>query len=335
MRPWRLAALAALVAARAAVCLAIYVFAWLGETSGEDGTVRLTIPAGSNARAVGSLLEQEGVLERGWLFARVLRLTGAHRELKAGEYEFELPVAPVEVMRILHEGRIATVPLTIPEGLERFEIAALLAGEGIADEMALLAAFDDPAPIADLDPAAENLEGYLFPETYRFARDTDPRFVATTLVGLFRERFAEPHADEIAARGLSLRELVTLASLVEKETGLPEERGAIAGVYADRLDRGMLMQCDPTIIYALKLVGRWDGDIRRRDLTWDHPYNTYVRPGLPPGPIASPGLDALLAALRPERTGALYFVARGDGGHAFSRTLAEHNRNVRRYQLRR
>ncbi len=334
MRPARVAAASAVILAAIVVTVAAVGYAYLQSPQGEAREpVLVRIPAGTSARQVGEILDREGIVRPGWLFARVLRVSGVHRELKAGDYSFEPPLAPIQVVRILHEGRVATIPITLQEGLTLAEAASVLAAAGVAGENALLDAFADPSRVADIDAEAADLEGYLFPETYRFARDTDPGQVAASLVAEFRRRFLDPHAEEIAASPLSMRDLVTLASLVEKETGAAGERGRIAGVFAERLERGMLMQCDPTIIYGLKQVGRWDGDIRRADLVWDHPYNTYVHPGLPPGPIASPGLAALLAALRPERTGELYFVARGDGSHVFSRTLTEHNRNVRRYQL--
>ena len=334
MRTGRFLLAAAMILLAATLAAGGGLYAYLRAPQGEqDGEVLVRVPSGSSAREVGEILHREGVVRPAWMFSRVLRLSGVHRELKAGEYAFERPIAPLQVMRILHDGRVATVPITLQEGLTLFESAAALAEAGIAPEEALLEAFTDASPIEDLDAAAGSLEGYLFPETYRFARGTDPKEIASSMVSEFRRRFVDPHREAVDSSPLALRRLVTLASLVEKETGVAGERGRIAGVFAERLDRGMLMQCDPTIIYGLKLVGRWDGNIRRSDLAWDHPYNTYVHRGLPPGPIASPGLASLLAALTPERTGELYFVARGDGSHEFSRTLAEHNRNVRRYQL--
>lgn len=321
----------------AALLAGLWLFAWLQSPAGgaDAEAVVVEIPPGSSARDAAAILDREGVVDRPWLFTRLMTLAGVHRQLKSGEYRFELPIAPIEVMRVLHEGRVVTLPITVPEGMNLWEVAAELAASGIAGEQALLDAFHDASFVADFDPQAGNLEGYLFPETYRFARGSEASSVARELVDEFRSRFLEPYSAAIDSSGRSVRELVTLASLVEKETGLAEERGRIAGVFAERLERGMLLQADPTVIYAMRLEGRWDGNIRRADLQADHPYNTYRRSGLPPGPIASPGLPALLAALEPERTGELYFVATGDGGHEFSETLSEHNRNVYRYQKRR
>ncbi len=188
----------------------------------------------------------------------------------------------------------------------------------------------DPARIADLDPDAPDLEGYLFPDTYRFARGTGEAAIVDELVATFRRRYRDRLAGELAPG--ELRRLVTLASIVEKEARLDDERPLIAGVFANRLRRGMPLQADPTVIYALILLDRWDGNLRRPDLRIDSPYNTYRYPGLPPGPICSPGLASLEAAAAPADTPYLYFVSRNDGSHVFAATLAEHNRNVERWQ---
>ncbi len=180
-----------------------------------------------------------------------------------------------------------------------------------------------------------DLEGYLFPDTYELPRTPDaPRALVRRMVQRFRS-VVGPHLAEIESRGLSVRQLVTLASIVELETGKPEERPRIAAVFLNRLKNGMLLQTDPTIIYALKKAGRWDGNIRRPDLQIDSPYNTYRHAGLPPGPIGCPGRDAILAVISPAPTKELYFVSRNDGTHQFSETLAEHNRAVDRFQRRR
>ncbi|MDQ7006901.1 MAG: endolytic transglycosylase MltG [Acidobacteriota bacterium] len=323
----------------AAVVVALAVVAAAGTAlflhlpQGEPGAapVGITVEPGASAAEVARALEERGVVRPAWALSRAMRLLGVQHRIHAGEYRFEPPLAPSEVIRILGEGRIVPLRVTVPEGLDLHQTAALLAQAGVAGAGGLLAAFSSPAAIADLDPRATDLEGYLFPETYSFPRNYDPRKVAAELVGTFRKRFVEVYADEIAGASLDLRELVTLASLVERETARRDERSRIAGVFVERLARHMRLQCDPTVIYALRRAGRWDGDIRRRDLAWDHPYNTYTRAGLPPGPIASPGLESLQAALRPERRGELFFVAGGDGGHVFSRNLADHQRAVRRY----
>ncbi len=295
----------------------------------------VSVPTGANAKEVSSLLEAKGVVSQAWAFAWFLRLSGAQNQLKAGEYAFTLPLSPATVARMLSRGEMNLVSVTVPEGLTLDETAKAIAASGLATERELIAEFRNAAPIRDLDPSARDLEGYLFPETYRFAKGVSANSITKTMVETFRQRFARPQAGAVAGSGRTLRQLVTIASLVEKETAVGEERDRIAGVIVDRLAINMPLQIDPTIIYARKLAGTWDGDIKRADLTWDHPYNTYVRRGLPPGPVASAGLAALSAALAPRRTGALYYVSRGDGTHEFSKTLAEHARAVRRYVLRR
>jgi len=327
--------LAGLVALAAlALALALAWAAWARTPVGRRGDPPATVRVqpGSSAREVARLLEEKGVVRPAWALTWWLRLGGAAGRIRAGEYRFDFPVAPADVVRRLLEGRTHLVRVTVPEGLTLFETADVLAGAGIAPRDELLAAFRDPAPVRSLDPVARDLEGYLFPETYRFEPGWPARRVAAEMVATFRRSFVEPHRREIEENELGLRGIVIVASLVEKETSRPEERPLVAAVYLRRLARGMRLQCDPTVIYAKKLAGRWDGRIHRRDLRWEHPYNTYVHAGLPPGPIASPGLASLVAVLHPRDEGYLYFVARGDGSHVFSRTFAEHLAAVRKYQ---
>jgi UPF0755 protein len=221
--------------------------------------------------------------------------------------------------------------VTFPEGRNLEEMAAILAGQGLPSA-AFLAVARDPAPIADLDPAAPDLEGYLFPDTYEIPPGPDAAAaVARQAVARFRKVIA-PELPAVARSGLTLREVVTLASLVELETAVPAERPRVAAVFLNRLRRRIALQTDPTVIFAMRKAGRWDGNIRKRDLAIDSPYNTYRYPGLPPGPIASPGIESIRAVLRPAASDELYFVSRNDGSHHFSRTLAEHARAVDHYQ---
>ena len=226
-----------------------------------------------------------------------------------------------------------TVAITFPEGLTIAEMSKIFEAHGFGPAASFVAAAQNPAPAQSFDPDARDLEGYVFPDTYNVPRRTD----ATALVHLMVERFEKVLSPELrqaaADRGLTVRQLVTLASIVEKETAQPAERPEVAAVYANRLRIGMPLQCDPTVIYALERVGRFDGNLRRDDLMFDSPYNTYRYPGLPPGPIASPGKASLEAAAHPADANFLYFVSRNDGSHAFARTLDEHNRNVQQYQV--
>ena len=234
----------------------------------------------------------------------------------------------------LERGDVLLHGVTIPEGLDLIEIAERLAQEGFGEKEALLATFRDPAPIRERDDKASDLEGYLFPETYRFPRGASADTITRTMVERFWHEAGEDFPERATEAGLSLREAVTLASLIERETSLPEERGRISRVFHNRLERRMRLQCDPTVIYALRREGREVGRLTYRDLEFDSPWNTYVSYGLPPGPIASPGKASLDAAVTPDEGRDLYFVAAPEGGHRFSATLDAHLQAVdvwRRY----
>ena len=290
----------------------------------------LRIEPGSNAGSILLQLEREGIIADARLARLYLRFATEGDSLKAGEYLFRQPVSLPEVLAKLARGEVTTHAVTLVEGLTLPESAAALAAAGHGELDELLRQMRDPSRIADLDPEARDLEGYLFPDTYRFAAGTGEAAIVDELVSTFRRRF-RGGLDELGQPG-ELRRLVTLASVVEKEARLDEERPVIAGVYANRLRRGMPLQADPTVIYALILLDRWDGNLRRPDLRVDSPYNTYRYPGLPPGPICSPGLASLEAAAAPAETPYIFFVSRNDGSHVFAATLREHNRNVERWQ---
>jgi UPF0755 protein len=269
---------------------------------------------------------------------RVVRLPARERRvssrLKAGEYALSGPLSVQGILDALARGDVVRRDLTVPEGRNIDEIAALVVAEGL-DLAAFLEVARDPLPVRDLDPVATSLEGYLFPDTYDLPQSPEaPRVLVRRMLERFRAVIG-PHRERIAERGLTVRQVVTLASIVELETARIGERPRIAAVFWNRLDKGMPLQTDPSIIYALKQAGRWDGNIRKRDLEMDSPYNTYRRRGLPPGPLGSPGKEAILAVLEPASTRELYFVSRNDGTHEFSETLAAHNRAVNRFQRRR
>jgi UPF0755 protein len=296
--------------------------------------VTLVVPPGASAEAIGRRLESLGLVPHPLLFRLLVRSRGLGGHLKAGEYSLEGPLSLEQIVGLLARGEVVRRDVTIPEGRTLEETAALVSEEGIASQD-FVAAARDPALIRDLDPEATDLEGYLFPDTYHLPLGSDPAGgLVERMVRRFRE-VVEPELPRIEERGFSVREVVILASLVELETAASEERPRIAAVFLNRLERGMLLQTDPTVIYAMKQEGRWDGNIRRRDLEMESPFNTYRHPGLPPGPIGSPGREAMLAVLEPADTRELYFVSRNDGTHHFSETLSEHNRAVNRYQLRR
>ncbi len=299
----------------------------------EGEEIRVEVGAGSTASEILDQLEREGILPQARLARAYLLLREGEATLKAGEYRFSRPLSTPEVLERLIRGEIVTHPVTVIEGLTLEETASALADSGFGSEEAFLVEMRSPARILDLDPDAADLEGYLFPDTYSFARGAGEDQIVDLMVSTFRRNWEEV----LAARSdvePDPRELVTLASIVEKEALLDDERPLIAGVYRNRLRRGIALYADPTVIYALKLRGTWDGNLRRPDLELDSPYNTYRYPGLPPGPICSPGLASLLAAADPAQTDYLYFVSRNDGTHVFASTLREHNRNVERWQRR-
>jgi UPF0755 protein len=291
------------------------------------------IPAGAGTRTIGDRLVQGGVIRDALSFRVGLYVSGKGRHLQAGEYRFDRAMTPMEVIDKLARGDVYVINITFPEGLTAADMAKIFEVHGLGTAAAFVKAAHDPSPIKTLDPAARDLEGYLFPETYLLPRHTD----AARLVRLMTTRFEQvltPEARQAAdARGLTIRQVVTLASIVEKEAARPDERPIVAAVYENRLRIGMPLQCDPTVIYALERVGRYTGNLRRDDLAFDSPYNTYRYPGLPPGPIASPGRASLEAAIHPASVDFLYFVSRNDGSHEFARTLEEHNRNVQKWQV--
>jgi len=296
--------------------------------------VRPVVPPGASTAAIARQLHGLGLVRHPLLFRLLARQRGLGARLKAGEYALSGPLSLEGILDALARGDVVRRALTVPEGRSLDEIAALVVGEGLALE-AFLAAARDPGPVRDLDPLATDLEGYLFPDTYDVPQSPEaPRALVRLMAARFREVIS-PDLPRIAERGLTVRQVVTLASIVELETARAGERPRIAAVFLNRLEKGMPLQTDPSVIYAMKRAGRWDGNIRKRDLDIDSPYNTYRRPGLPPGPLGSPGREALLAVLEPAATRELYFVSRNDGTHEFSETLAEHNRAVNRYQRRR
>ena len=254
--------------------------------------------------------------------------------MQAGEYRFAAPLPAVAVVETIAQGKVHLLPITFPEGLTRHEMADLFGRSGFGSAEAFLAAGTRVDLVADLDPEAADLEGYLFPETYSLPRGATADDLVEAMVAQFRQAFDADLRARAAARGLSVREVVTLASLIRRETGLDEERPTVSGVYTNRLRRRMPLQCDPTVIYALQLAGLYDGNLTRENLRFDSPYNTYVYPGSATRPDRRRRCAAdLRAALQPADVSHLYFVSRNDGSHVFADTLREHNRNVREYQI--
>lgn len=321
--------------------LLLLVVAWAGWTYelrrpvdvGEQ-PLALTVEPGMGVRQIAKELHRMGLVRHPELFRAVVAVRGVAGRLKAGEYALNGRVTLDGIVDKLARGDVIRRVVTFPEGSDVETMAQLVAAQGIAPA-AFREAARNVALVADLDPEAQDLEGYLFPDTYDVTRRPD---AAAVLVKRMVQRFRDvvtPELPAMKAAGRTVREVVTLASVVERETALPQERARVAAVFLNRLKKRMPLATDPTIIYALRKAGRYDGNIRRADLEIDSPYNTYRRPGLPPGPIASPGRASLEAALHPADVDELYFVSRNDGSHHFSRTFAEHQQAVAYYQRRR
>jgi UPF0755 protein len=331
----RVLILVALLAVAAAMAPAWYLYRQVHEPyRGYSMTeVFVQVPQGASSREIGRRLVDAGVVENLTVYRAAVWLSNQAERLRPGEYRFAEPLTPLAVVDKIARGAVYTVNITFPEGLTIAQMAQIFEGHGFGPAEEFVSASKDVSLVASLDPVAKDLEGYLFPETYAVPRDVS----AASLVRLMTQRFAHALTPELQqaalAHGLNTRELVTLASIVEKETARPDERSIVAAVYDNRLRKGMPLQCDPTVIYALELAGEYTGNLRRVDLEFDSPYNTYRVAGLPPGPIAAPGLASLEAAGHPAEVDYLYFVSRNDGSHVFSRTLAEHNRNVREFQV--
>ncbi len=289
---------------------------------------------GWGARAILRSLGRNGIVRSPAALLTAYHLFYPEESLKAGEYRLDPPARSKDILVMVFRGEILLHPFTIPEGLTAMEIGPLLE-EGFSVEAGSVeAAFQKTDLIADWDPQAKNLEGYLFPDTYFFSEDAGAEDIVGAMVAEFRKTFSREWTARAAELGMSIRDVVVLASLVEKETARPEERPLVSAVFHNRLRIRMKLDCDPTIIYALKLEGRNVKRLLTKDLKHPSPYNTYLRPGLPPGPICNPGRPALEAALFPADDDFLYFVSRNDGTHVFSRTFREHQEAVRKYQLK-
>ncbi len=298
---------------------------------GFEEPVSIQIEPGTTSREIAEALEEAGVIRSRWLFLAVRGLR-PRTILMAGEYRFWRPLTVWQVFDKISRGKVEYHRLTIPEGLTRFEIADLVAGAGLSTREEFLAEAEQAHQIQGRFREAANLEGFLFPDTYYFTRNITAREFVQMMIDQFYRVFQD------AALGNSVPltpyEIVTLASLIEKETGIRGERPLVSSVFHNRLRENILLQCDPTVVYGLILENRFRGTIYRSDLQDKHPYNTYVHAGLPPGPIANPGRASLEAAVKPAESGYLFFVAEplGTGKHVFSKTLQAHNRAVVEYR---
>lgn len=315
--------------------------------TGVEDSVFVTVEQGDSAASIGRRLEKAGVIASSAAFRRLASISGSSGRLVAGEYEFHPGTSVLDALSRIRDGLTSARVVVIPEGMRLEEIASVLERRGVVKQAEFLAAVNSLAASGsgiDTDllasrPAAATLEGYLFPATYSFARSVTAQAVVLTMLNTLADRLSPALRVEARSQGLSVHQVLTLASIVEREVVLPGERPLIASVYRNRIELDMPLQADPTVQYAITSrpgnvveFGYWKRELSFQDLQFDSTYNTYTKRGLPPGPIANPGLDSILAVIRPARTNFLYFVARNDGSHAFSETFEEHQRNVQRYQ---
>lgn len=315
------------------VLILLATAAWLAHSLftplAPPGKPDVLLRSGLSARRIAAELQAVGVIRNASAFLALHAVKG-RPSLKAGEYRFDHPADAFEILDRVTRGDVIVRTVVVPEGYNMFEVADAVAAAGLCTrDQFLEAARAEVVLINDLDPAATSLEGYLFPDTYQFTRAQGPREIAAAMVRRFRQ--------EAASLGLAgdIHRIVVLASIVEKETGVPEERPLVAGVFQNRLQRNMVLAADPTVVYGALLAGRYRGAIHQSDLGFDSPYNTYRRAGLPPGPIANPGRDSLRAAMQPASTTYVYFVSDARGRHRFASTAAEHSRNVAAYRRER
>ena len=297
---------------------------------GNDEIVLVNIPRGTPFAQVVNLLDEKGLIRSRLLFRAMAYFYNAPQQIKAGEYEFARTLPQVEMLRKLMDGDVKKHPVVVPEGFTVRKIAERLAAKGLVDEKEFLRLARDRDTLAAVKIPATSAEGFLFPDTYNLDRTMDARTILKTMSDRFQVKVTGAMIEQARAQGLGLKEWVTLASIIEKETGRKEEMPIVSAVFHNRLRIRMPLQSDPTVIYGIE---NFDGNLTRKHLERQNPYNSYLNRGLPPGPICNPGMDALTATLNPAPVPYLYFVSRNDGSHQFSATLAEHSRAVRKYQI--
>jgi UPF0755 protein len=297
-----------------------------------ESTKIIFIRKGTPLKKVSEVLEQEGIIRNRHFFVFITTLLGKKAKIKAGEYEFHTPMVPLNVLSALSKGQVKHHLVTIPEGFTLSQIAQLLENANLVEKKGFLQKTSSPPFINALglsQLAGPTLEGYLFPDTYHLLREMDPEEVTQMMVHQFRKVFGPDFARWASELGISEREVVILASIIEKETSLSEEKPLVSAVFHNRLRKKIPLQSDPTVIYGIK---NFNGNLTKQDLMRPTPYNTYVIAGLPPTPICNPGKDSLLAAVHPAPVSYLYFVSKNDGSHYFSSAIEEHNRAVWKYQ---
>jgi UPF0755 protein len=322
-------ALGLLLAAAFAVYIDLKEFARTAASPGSEEQV-LTVASGQPLAATAEELQRRQLVQSAFKFRLLARLEGYDRRLKAGEYSLKPSMTPRDILALMEKGTVRLHRLTIPEGLTLAQIAEQIEKSGLARAADILMRAMDPAYARAQGIDAPSLEGYLFPETYFFPRTVTADGIIAAMLQAFRSAFPPEWERRATELGFAVHEAVTLASIIEKETGDPSERPLIASVFHNRLKRGMRLETDPTVIYAIK---DFDGNLTRKHLETPTPFNTYIIRGLPPGPIANPGKEALKAALFPAQSDYIFFVSKNNGTHHFSTNLADHHRAVQQYQL--
>jgi UPF0755 protein len=310
---------------------AVWVHHALQPVNKKGENQNFVVEEGATLKQVAVDLENADIIRSNTLFRLAGRLMGHDHHIKTGEYRLNGAMPPLQILETLKEGRIITHSITIPEGFNLEQIADLLEQKGLSNKASFLEQARDGSLIARLGLSGDTLEGYLYPDTYRFQRNVTAGKIIDVMVKRFRD-IITPLEARINDSGMTLEQVITLASIVEKETGCPEERPMISRVFLNRLEKNMRLESDPTVIYG---ISNFNGNLTKRDLKTKTPYNTYIIRGLPPGPIASPGLAAISAVLNPVEGNYYYFVSKNNGTHYFSKTLKEHNRAVRKFQKNR
>ena len=326
-----LVALFILVAIAGGALLELFNFAGTPcSTATVEQTV--TVPPGQGLKATAADLHDRGIIRSAFKLNLYARIKGYDKKIKAGEYRLRPSYSPREILEIMVSGKVQLYKITIPEGYNLAQIADLLPAAGLGSAHEFLIAAHNSSLVKEHNLSGDSFEGYLFPDTYHFPKGVSPEKILQTMVRRFREVFTSAWEKRARERKMTVHQVVTLASIIEKETGAPSERPIISSVFHNRLKKNMRLASDPTVIYGIE---DFDGNLTRKDLERPTPYNTYMKKGLPPGPIANPGAKAIEAALYPADTDYLFFVSKQDGTHHFSKTYQEHEKAVRKYQLRR
>ena len=310
---------------------AVWVYHAFQPLNAKGENRNFVVDEGATLKQVATDLKNAHIIRSSTLFCLAGQLKGYDHHIKTGEYRLNGGMPPLKILETLKAGRIVTHPITIPEGFNLNQIADLLAQKGLSDKASFMKQAKDRSLIVKLDLSGETLEGYLYPDTYRFRRNETPDKIINVMVKHFWN-IVSPLEEQINDSGMTLKQVITLASIVEKETASPEERPMIARVFLNRLKKNMRLESDPTVIYG---ICNFNGNLTRKDLKTKTPYNTYVIKGLPPGPIANPGLPSIKAVLNPAEGNYYFFVSKNNGTHYFSKTLKEHNRAVKRFQKNR